>query len=120
MKITLTREFRFDAAQSLNVFPEGHKCRNIHGHTFRLQVSVTGEVDPATGMFYDHARIAAVVRPLVEQLDHHYLNEIEGLEVPTIENMCQWIWQKIEADLPGLSEIILYETPTTWCRYAGD
>jgi 6-pyruvoyltetrahydropterin/6-carboxytetrahydropterin synthase len=120
MKITLTREFSFDAAQSLSVFPEGHKCRNIHGHTFRLLVSVTGKVDPDTGMFYDHARIAEVVRPLVEQLDHHYLNEIEGLEVPTIENMSKWIWDKIVSDLPGLSEIVLYETPNTSCTYRGD
>ena len=120
MNITLTREFRFDAAQSLDVFPEGHKCRNLHGHTFRLQISVTGEVDSETGMFYDHAEIAKVVRPLVDQLDHSYLNEIEGLECPTIENMCYWFWQKIESELPGLSEIVLYETPTTWCRYTGD
>lgn len=120
MKITLTREFRFDAAQSLHVFPEGHKCRNIHGHTFRLLVSVTGEVNPDTGMFYDHAEIAKVVRPLVAKLDHRYLNEIEGLECPTIENMCHWIWGKIQPDLPGLSEIVLYETPTTWCTYRGN
>ncbi|MEM6822718.1 MAG: 6-carboxytetrahydropterin synthase QueD [Verrucomicrobiota bacterium] len=119
MEITLTREFRFDAAQSLDVFPEGHKCRNLHGHTFLLRISVTGEVDPKTGMFYDHAKIAEVVRPLVDLLDHSYLNDIEGLSVPTIENMVHWFWQKLECRLPGLSEIVLYETPTTWCSYRG-
>lgn len=120
MNIILTREFRFDAAQSLDTFPEGHKCRNLHGHTFRLEVSVRGPVDPATGLFMDHAQIAGMVRPLVEQLDHSYLNEISGLEVPTIENIVRWFWERLEDGLPGLFEIVLYETPTSWCRYRGD
>lgn len=120
MRITLTREFTFDAAQSLSQFPEGHKCRNIHGHTFRLQVSVCGEVNPETGMLYDHARVKGVVEPLVELLDHSYMNEIEGLEVPTLENTCLWFWQRIKPELEELSEIVLYETPRAWCRYAGE
>jgi len=119
MDVTLTREFTFDAAQALHVFPKGHKCRNLHGHTFRLQVSVSGSVNAETGMLYDHARIAEATRPLVEQLDHAYLNEIEGLSIPSLENIAVWFWKRLEAELPGLSEIVLYETPTSWCRYRG-
>ncbi|MGF1678423.1 MAG: 6-pyruvoyl tetrahydropterin synthase family protein [Candidatus Methylacidiphilales bacterium] len=120
MKITLSRKFSFDAAQSLDVFPEGHKCRNLHGHTFTLVVSVTGEVDPLTGMYYDHAEIARQVTPWVEMLDHRYLNEIEDLNVPSLENIARWFWVRLNPTLPGLSEIVLHETPTSWCTYHGD
>jgi 6-pyruvoyltetrahydropterin/6-carboxytetrahydropterin synthase len=120
MTITLTREFDFAAAQSLTVFPEGHKCRGLHGHTFTLQISVTGRVDPATGLLYDHARISEAAKPVIDLLDHKYLNDVPGLENPTIENMCRWFWERLSPQLPGLSEIALYETPRAWCRYRGD
>lgn len=119
MEVTLTREFTFDAAQSIPTFPEGHKCRRVHGHGFVLHVSVTGQVNRETGLFYDHAEIATVVKPLVEELDHSYLNEITGLENPTMENMCIWFWEKLKPQLPGLSEIRLFETARAWCRYQG-
>jgi 6-pyruvoyltetrahydropterin/6-carboxytetrahydropterin synthase len=120
MTVTLTREFVFDSAQKLDVFPDGHKCRQLHGHTFRMQISVTGPVDEKTGLLYDHARISEVVRPVVEEVDHLYLNEIPGLENPTVEVMCRWFWERIKPQLPELSEIVLYETPTAWCTYRGD
>ncbi len=119
MQVTLTREFSFDAAQSLTVFPEGHKCRALHGHSFQVQISVTGEVDPATGLLFDHAKIKEAAAPLVEQLDHSYLNEIVGLENPTIEHLCKWFWDRLVDKLPGLSEVALFETPRAWCRYQG-
>ncbi|MEM9398865.1 MAG: 6-carboxytetrahydropterin synthase QueD [Verrucomicrobiota bacterium] len=119
MQITLTREFIFDAAQALTVFPEGHKCRQLHGHTFRVQISVTGEIDQKTGMLYDHAIIAQKVRPIIELIDHRYLNEIEGLENPTLENLSFWFWERLKNELPDLSEIVVYETPTAWCRFTG-
>ncbi|MEM9444196.1 MAG: 6-carboxytetrahydropterin synthase [Verrucomicrobiota bacterium] len=120
MKITLTREFVFDAAQALEVFPEGHKCRQLHGHTFRVQISVTGEVDPQTGLLYDHAIIAKKMKPILTLVDHRYLNEVEGLENPTLEVLVHWFWVRLEPKLPGLSEIVIYETPTAWCSYQGD
>jgi len=119
MKITLTREFTFDAAQSLTVFPEGHKCRNLHGHTFVVQVSVHGLVDSQTGLLYDHAIIMEKVKPLIQQLDHSYLNDIPGLENPTLEWLCKWFWDKLSPQLPGLSEIRINETPRAWCSYHG-
>lgn len=120
MRVTLTREFFFDSAQSLGSFPEGHKCRALHGHTFRLQISVSGEVDEKTGLFYDHAVIKDAAKPLVDRLDHAYLNEVEGLECPTIENICRWFWVRLQDKLPGLAEIKLYETQGAWCSYRGD
>ncbi|NJK90907.1 MAG: 6-carboxytetrahydropterin synthase QueD [Blastochloris sp.] len=120
MKITLTREFTFDAAQVLDVFPEGHKCRRLHGHTFVVKISVKGQVDPATGMLYDHALILDKTKPLIEKLDHSYLNEIEGLENPTLELLCKWFWDRLAGELPGLHEVCINETPRAWCSYQGE
>lgn len=120
MTVTLTKDFEFAAAQSLPNFPEGHKCRRLHGHTFKVEVSVTGEVDESTGLFYDHARISEAMKPIIEELDHSYLNEIAGLENPTIELTCRWLWKRLEGQLPGLSEITLHETERARCSYRGD
>lgn len=119
MIATMTKDFTFEAAQTLPGAPKGHKCRQMHGHSFKVEVSVTGEVDPVHGWIYDHARIGAAMRPLVEMLDHSYLNDIPGMENPTIENMAAWFWQKIAPQLPGLSEIVIHETPTARCSFRG-
>ena len=120
MQVTLTREFTFDAAQALTIFPEGHKCWRLHGHTFKLQVTYRGDVDPATGLLFDHAKIKEAVQPLLDQLDHSYLNEIGGLSNPTLEMLCIWIWERLKGGLPGLHEVALWETPGAWCRYNGN
>ena len=120
MKATMTKDFTFEAAQTLPGAPEGHKCRLMHGHSFKVEVSVTGEVDPQIGWIYDHAKITGAMKPLIDRLDHSYLNDIEGMENPTIENMAAWFWRKIEAQLPGLSEIVIYETPTARCSFRGE
>jgi 6-pyruvoyltetrahydropterin/6-carboxytetrahydropterin synthase len=120
MKITLTKDFFFEAAQALTSFPEGHKCRSLHGHSFSVSISVTGEVDPATGILYDHARISEAMEPIIEALDHKYLNDIEGLANPTIELMARWIWDRLAPQLPELSEIVLHETPRARCTYRGN
>jgi 6-pyruvoyltetrahydropterin/6-carboxytetrahydropterin synthase len=120
MKITICKDFGFEAAQSLPHFPAGHKCRHIHGHSFHVTIAVTGEVNPQTGIFYDHADISAAMRPLIALVDHAHLNEIPGLENPTIELMARWFWVRLEPLLPGLSEITLHETPRARCIYRGD
>ncbi|MEM1057888.1 MAG: 6-carboxytetrahydropterin synthase QueD [Verrucomicrobiota bacterium] len=119
MKVTLTKTLEFAAAQSLPTFPEGHKCRGLHGHTFIVDVSVTGEVDPESGIFYDFANISEAAAPLIDQLDHSYLNDIPGLEKPTTELMCAWFWEKLSPKLPGLSEIVIHESPRIRCAYRG-
>ena len=119
MRISLRRKFDFEAAQHLPAFPEGHKCRRMHGHSFVLEVVVTGTVDPKSGLFYDHGKIADAVRPIVDKLDHSCLNDIPGLENPTSEQLAIWIWDRLKPALPGLSEIIVHETCTAGCRYRG-
>jgi 6-pyruvoyltetrahydropterin/6-carboxytetrahydropterin synthase len=120
MRISLRRKFDFESAQHLPSFPEGHKCRRMHGHSFVLEVVVTGTVDPKSGLFYDHGKIAEAVRPIVDKLDHSCLNDIPGLENPTLEVMAKWFWDTLSPKLPGLSEITLHETPRASCTYRGD
>ncbi|MDP9291166.1 MAG: 6-carboxytetrahydropterin synthase QueD [Verrucomicrobiota bacterium] len=119
MQVRLTKDFHFEAAQTLPRAPANHKCRKMHGHSFKIEVSVEGGVDPETGWLYDHAQIGEAMRPLLNKLDHAYLNEIEGLENPTIENMARWFWEKLDRLCPGLSEIVIHETPTARCSYRG-
>jgi 6-pyruvoyltetrahydropterin/6-carboxytetrahydropterin synthase len=119
MHVRLTKDFTFEAAQTLPNVPTGHKCARMHGHSFKLEISVEGDADPSTGWLYDHALISRAMNPLLEQLDHGYLNEVPGLENPTIENMCAWLWKQLSPQLPGLAEIVLHETPSARCSYRG-
>lgn len=120
VKARLAKDYFFESAQTLPHVPAGHKCGGMHGHSFKLEIIVEGEVNPATGWVYDHAEISRAVEPLVTLLDHRYLNEIPGLENPTIELMAGWFWQKLAPQLPGLAEIIIHETPTARCIYRGE
>lgn len=119
MIVRLTKQFHFEAAHRLPTFPEGHKCRRLHGHSFRFDVVVEGEVDPAKGYLVDYGDIKQAAAPVLQQLDHFYLNEIAGLGNPTSEVLAQWIWQRLKPALPMLSAIIVYETCTSACEYRG-
>jgi 6-pyruvoyltetrahydropterin/6-carboxytetrahydropterin synthase len=119
MHMRLVKTFRFEAAHSLPSFPDGHKCRRLHGHSFRFDVIVAGEVDPARGYLIDYGDIKAAVDPIVKQLDHYHLNDIAGLANPTSEMIAHWLWQRIKPVLPMLDEIIVYETCTSACHYCG-
>ena len=120
MRARLTKEFRFEAAHTLPSLPEGHKCRQMHGHSFKIEISIEGVVDETIGWVYDHKHISAAMAPLLEVLDHGYLNDIEGLESPTIERMAGWFWKKLAPQLPGLAEIVIFETPTARCSFKGE
>lgn len=120
MKARLAKDFYFESAQTLPKVPAGHKCAQMHGHSFKLEVVIEGEVDPETGWVYDHARISRAMDPLLEQLDHRYLNEVPGLENPTIELMAAWFWRHLSPELPGLAELVIHETPTARCIYRGE
>jgi 6-pyruvoyltetrahydropterin/6-carboxytetrahydropterin synthase len=119
MRARLTKEFTFEAAHSLPAAPEGHKCRKLHGHSFKVEVSIEGEVNAETGWVYDYAVIGDAMRPLIEQLDHSNLNEIWGLEIPTSENIAAWLWKRLASRCPGLCEIVIHETATARCTYRG-
>jgi len=120
MRARLTKEFRFEAAHTLPSLPADHKCRQMHGHSFKLEISVEGVVNEEIGWVYDHKQISEAMAPLLELLDHAYLNDIPGLESPTIERMAAWFWRKLEAQLPGLCEIVIFETPTARCSFRGE
>ena len=114
------KEFSFEAAHLLPNVPADHKCRRLHGHSFRVEVHIRGEVDSNTGWIMDFADIKKVFQPIHEQLDHRYLNDINGLSNPTSENLARWIWGKLRPSLPLLSKVIVCETCTTGCIYNGD
>jgi 6-pyruvoyltetrahydropterin/6-carboxytetrahydropterin synthase len=119
MNVELARKFRFEAAHHLPHVPADHKCRRVHGHSFRVTVRVTGEVDPNTGWLVDYADLAAAFEPLRLRLDHHDLNTVEGLDNPTSEHVARWIWERLRPVLPSLSSLTVHETCTSSCTYRG-
>ena len=117
--VELTKLFTFEAAHRLPLAPPGHKCARLHGHSFRVEVTVAGPVPPETGWLMDFADIQKAFAPLYEQLDHHYLNEIPGLENPSSENLAHWIWGRLKPRLSGLRRVTVQETCTARCVYEG-
>ena len=114
------KEFGFEAAHRLPNVPPGHKCARLHGHSFRVEVHVRGDLDPRLGWVMDFADLKAAVKPVIDQLDHYYLNEITGLENPTSEVLARWLWARLQPDLPSLSKIVVRETCTSGCTYQGE
>lgn len=116
----LFKEFTFEAAHFLPHVPKGHKCGRLHGHSFTVVIYIKGDVDPKMGWIKDFGEIKQVFKPIYDQLDHYYLNDIKGLENPTSENLAIWIWQQLKPVLPELSKICIRETCTSGCEYIGD
>jgi 6-pyruvoyltetrahydropterin/6-carboxytetrahydropterin synthase len=117
--VELVKDFRFEAAHYLPNVPEGHKCRRIHGHSFRGEVAVRGPLDPKLGWVIDFADLKRAIEPLVAELDHYLLNEIPGLENPTAELLAVWIWRRLAPSLPNLARVTVEETCTSRCHYYG-
>jgi 6-pyruvoyltetrahydropterin/6-carboxytetrahydropterin synthase len=113
------KDFTFEAAHRLPNVPADHKCARLHGHSFRARVSVEGPVGAQSGWVVDFADIAAACEPLRQQLDHRYLNEIEGLENPTSENVARWIWGRLVTPLPNLCLVTVQETCEAGVEYDG-
>jgi 6-pyruvoyltetrahydropterin/6-carboxytetrahydropterin synthase len=113
------KEFTIEAAHWLPNVPEGHKCRRLHGHSFRIAVYVSGPVDERFGWVMDFAELKVAFKAIEDQIDHRCLNEVEGLENPTSENLARWLWAKLQPELKGLSKIAVHETCTSGCIYTG-
>ena len=113
------RRFGFEAAHRLPNVDAGHKCARLHGHSFRCTVHVDGEVGEHSGWVLDFADIDAAVAPVRDQLDHRYLNEVDGLDNPTSEILAVWIWDRLTGRLPGLAQVVVQETCTSGCVYRG-
>jgi 6-pyruvoyltetrahydropterin/6-carboxytetrahydropterin synthase len=118
--VEIFKVFTLEAAHHLPNVPEGHKCRRLHGHSFRVEVHIAGPVQEKTGWILDFADLTRAFQPLYDQLDHHYLNEIDGLENPTSENLARWIWQRLKPALPLLAKVVVRETCTAGCIYRGE
>ena len=114
------KEFTFEAAHRLPNVPVGHKCARLHGHSFQVVVHITGAVGAESGWVRDFADLTCAMRPLLDQLDHYYLNEIEGLENPTSETLARWLWERLRPELPELSQVVVRETCTSGCVYRGE
>lgn len=114
------KEFSFEASHSLPHLPEGHKCRRLHGHSYKVHVSVRGDVDPVTRFVVDYADIGDAWSPLYAMLDHHFVNEIPGLEISTSEALAEWIYRRLKVKLPGLYSVTVRETATAGCTYCDD
>lgn len=119
MRVRLVKSFGFEAAHWLPCFAEGHKCRRMHGHSFKVDVVVEGEIPDGRGYLIDYADIKRAIKPVEEALDHHCLNEIPGLENPTSEVIAHWIWGRLIGELPQLAEVVVHETCTSRCHYSG-
>ena len=116
----VNKTFSIEAARSLPNLPEGHPCKNVHGHSFKITLAISGDVDDHTGFVIDFGDIDAAFKPIHDQIDHSYLNKIDGLDNPSSENLCKWIWAELIPSLPGLSQIEIKETDSTGCIYKGD
>lgn len=120
MRTAIYKDYTFEAAHKLPNVPDGHKCGRLHGHSYRVRIHLEGEINETSGWFIDFADIKKVFKPIYDQLDHHYLNEIEGLENPTAELIAKWIWNKLKPLMPELSAIELMETCTCGVIYKGE
>jgi 6-pyruvoyltetrahydropterin/6-carboxytetrahydropterin synthase len=119
VNVELTREFTFEAAHRLPNVPSTHKCSRMHGHSYRAVVTVAGPIDPAAGWLIDFGELDAICRPVREQLDHHVLNELDGMENATAEVLTQWIYDRLKPNLPILTAVTVWETPRNSCTYRG-
>lgn len=119
VKVRLFKEYRFEAAHRLPRVPAGHKCARLHGHSFKIELAVSGPVNPETGWLLDFAEVDRIWQPLFDALDHNTLNDIEGLQNPTSENLARWLWEQVKPKLPALERVVVYETCDARCEYEG-
>jgi len=117
--VEIFKSFTLESAHRLPNVPQGHKCARVHGHSFRVEIHVSGPVDDHLGWVMDFADVKAAFDPLHRRLDHHYLNDVPGLENPTSENLARWIWRELKPALPQLSAVVVHETCTSGARYTG-
>jgi 6-pyruvoyltetrahydropterin/6-carboxytetrahydropterin synthase len=120
MNAEIIKTFRFEAAHSLDRAPVGHKCRQLHGHSYRVDVHVAGPADPAMGWVMDFGELAKAAEPVLRQLDHHTLNDVPGLENPTSELLAKFLWDRLRPALPGLSAVTVWESDSSRCVYRGE
>jgi 6-pyruvoyltetrahydropterin/6-carboxytetrahydropterin synthase len=114
------KEFHFEAAHLLPMAPQGHPNARLHGHSFRVRISVDGVPHPETGVVLHFDELEAAIAEAREALDHRFLNEIEGLDLPTLERISMWLWDRLHNRLPGLAEVaVARDSCREGCVYSG-
>ena len=116
----VSQSFRFEAAHFLPNVPDTHKCKRMHGHSYRVELILSGKVDERSGFVIDFFEIEEIAGPVISSLDHRCLNDIDGLENPTAENISKWIWERLAPSLPKLTVVRVFETPESWVEYCAD
>lgn len=120
MSYELSKTFVFDAAHTLDYTAEPETTRRIHGHSYWAEVTVRGAPDPATGMVIDFFTFEKLLNKVRDSLDHQYLDDIPGLKPATLENLCAWIWKRLQPELPNLFKVaILRKSTGHRCVYHG-
>lgn len=117
MKFELKQHFQIESARFLPHLPKEHPCSRMHGHSFKIILTLVGDLDPKIGWVIDYNDIQAAMKPLLEQIDHRVLNEVEGLENPTSELLAVWLYERARKVLPELTKVTIAETPLTECSY---
>lgn len=117
MKFKLKQHFQIESARFLPHLPKSHPCSQMHGHSFKIILTLIGELDPKIGWVIDYNEIQDKMNPLLKQIDHCVLNDVEGLENPTSELLAKWIYDRAVLALPMLVKVSVAETPTTECSY---
>lgn len=115
---TISKRYDFEAGHWLPLVPEGHQCGRKHGHSYVLEVALEGDA-LTDGWLTDFGDISKVVKPVVAELDHRMLNDIDGLGNPTSEHLAKWFWDRISPELQHLRSITLRETVSSSCEYRG-
>ena len=117
--ITLTRRYKFDAAHHLPTLPEHHPCHRMHGHTYVVWLTVTGPV--VDGMVIEYGDLDDIWRhQCALVLDHHTLNDVPGLENPTVEILTPWIFKRLAPNMTGgvcLESVRVQESESSSCEY---
>lgn len=117
----LCYRFGFDAAHYFAHFPRGHPNHGVHGHSFQVEVALRGEPDPGTGFVVDFAELEQACARVRSELDHRLLNEVKGLEKPSLENLCVWIWIRLSPRFPSLARVTLRrDSSGQSCSYTGE
>ena len=120
MTMRIYKEFTFEGAHYLPSAPPGHPNSRVHGHSFRVRVTLDGEPDADTGLVMHLDDVDAALSDVHEALDHRFLNEVEGLSQPTLERITMWLWDRLHNRLPGIAEIeVARDSCREGCIYRG-
>ena len=115
----LRQHFQIESARFLPNLESDHPCARMHGHSFKIILTLKGPVDPVAGWVMDYHVITKVMEPILRKLDHRVLNEVDGLSNPTSELLAKWIFDQVIQQIPLLTAVNISETPNTECIYRG-